>query len=62
MMKQWRFKYPVTLMSRMLKVSDSGYYASQARPPQTHEELVDVVADFVKHAYLDSLAMKKRTR
>jgi len=41
MMKQWRLKYPVALMSRMLKVSDSGYYASQARPLSQHgrEEL-----------------------
>jgi len=36
-MKQMRFRYPVPLMCRVLKVSHSGFYDWLGRPPSRHE-------------------------
>jgi putative transposase len=38
MIKQLRLQYPVPLLSRMLKVSDSGYYEWGSRPLSRHAE------------------------
>ena len=36
-MKELRLEYPVSLLSRILNVSESGYYAWMERPPSKHD-------------------------
>lgn len=54
-MKKWRFRYPVTIMSRVLNVSRSGFYAWLQRKPSRRAQEDERLKVAIKAAH-------KRTR